>query len=48
MGIMLKEGIEISLEEMLLAMYIHSSVEYKIRDDLMNFEIECLTMQVKK
>ena len=30
-----------------VAMYIHNSVEYKIRDDLMNFEIECLTIQVK-
>ena len=29
------------------AMYIHNSVEYKIRDDLMNFEIECLMIQVK-
>ena len=28
-------------------MYIHNSVVYKIRDDLMNFEIECLTIQVK-
>ena len=28
-----------------VAMY--NSVEYKIRDDLMNFEIECLTIQVK-
>ena len=30
-----------------VAMCIHNSVEYKIRDDLMNFEIECLTIQVK-
>ena len=30
-----------------VAMYIHNSVEYKIRDDLRNFEIECLTIQVK-
>ena len=30
-----------------VAMYIHNSVEYKIRDDLVNFEIECLTTQVK-
>ena len=30
-----------------VAMYIHNSVEYKIRNDLMNFEIECLTIQVK-
>ena len=28
-------------------MYIHNSVEYKIKDDLMNFEIECLTIEVK-
>ena len=28
-------------------MCIHNSVEYKIRDDLMNFEIECLAIQVK-
>ena len=30
-----------------VAMYIHNSVEYKIRDDLMNFENECLTIQIK-
>ena len=30
-----------------VAMYIHNSVEYKIRDDLMNSEIECLTIQGK-
>ena len=28
-------------------MYILHSVEYKIMDDLMNFQIEFLTMQVK-
>ena len=30
-----------------VAMYIHDSVENKTRDDLMNFEIECLPIQVK-
>ena len=30
-----------------VAMYIHSSVECKVRDDLMNFETECLMIQVK-
>ena len=30
-----------------VAMYIHNSVEYKTRDDLMNFEIQYLTIQVK-
>ena len=29
------------------AMYVRNSVEYKIKDDLMNFETECLTIQVK-
>ena len=40
---MLKGGIEISLEEVLLRMYIHNSVEYKIMDDLTDFEIEYLS-----
>ena len=28
-------------------MYIHNSVEYKVRYNLINFETECLTIQVK-